>query len=96
MCPCCKSEGEEENFNDEDRLGPFQPIKNRILKEIFDNMKVGHRCHKNNSLKVYSALDLREHFKACSGMKMTCFCDPEGKHKMTMTELMKHLRKDCP
>ena len=49
MCPCCNAVSEDNDYSVSDgdsHSSPFQDIKNRVLKDIFENMKVGHRCHK--------------------------------------------------
>ena len=38
---------------------------------------------------------MREHYKDCPGMKITCFCDTDGLNKMTVRELNAHLKKEC-
>lgn len=58
-CPHCKFKAPE----------VFRPIENRVLKDLMDQIKVGHRCLKTQGLKIYTTMQLREHAIDCPGLR---------------------------
>lgn len=82
-CPYCKERDED----------IFQDIKNRVLTEIINQIKVGHRCTQTQKLKIFTIQDLRDHLTDCPGIKLSCPCQKTP--KMTIRALIAHLKKDC-
>ena len=43
----------------------FTSIKNRILSNIIDQIKVSHKCLPNAKRKIFRVVNLRDHLKDC-------------------------------
>lgn len=85
VCFLCKSEDPE----------AFRNIQSKILQDIIDRIKVGHRCTRFQEINVYTVSELKRHAESgeCPGYQYKCFC--ASQYKYTYEEMRRHLREEC-
>lgn len=73
----------------------YTDIKSKLLRDIIDRIKVGHKCHRLKELEVYTVSELRRHVESgdCSGYYYKCFCG--SLEKFTYDSIRKHLKEEC-
>ena len=85
VCFNCKTES----------VDAFQPVQSKILLDIIDRIKVGHRCSRFKDLQMMTVAQLKNHVQSgeCPGYLFKCFCNSQD--RFTYDEIKKHLREDC-
>ena len=86
LCPHCKTTN----------VNAFRDVQSNLLREIIDNIKVGHKCKMNQKqLDIYSIGQLKRHVEAgdCPSYNLKCFCG--SLDKFSLQDLKKHIREEC-
>ena len=76
-------------------INTFRDMQSKILKDIMDCIKVGHKCTKFKDVEVYTIGELKRHVESgeCPGYSLRCFCG--SLDKFGLDGLKKHLREEC-
>lgn len=72
----------------------YQPIKNKLFKQMIGQIKVNHRCRESAISQCVFVEDLEKHIEnKCKGFAVECFCCQKKFH--TYKGIFKHLKYDC-
>ena len=85
VCMHCKTEN----------ISAFRDVNSKVLLDLIDLVKVGHRCTKNGAVEPITVHALKRHVESgeCGCYSLRCFCGHLD--KFSLEGLKKHMREDC-
>ena len=76
-------------------MAAFRDVQSNLLKDIIDQVIVGHKCSKAKNLEIFNVGQLKHHVESgeCPGYSLKCFCG--SLDRFSLDELRQHLKEQC-